>query len=245
MNSKMYSCSNEEFIELVKQSNTAEEVKKALGYTNCGGNTNRLFKKRCKELKIDTSHFDPIKSRGHIKRSFDNVFCKNSTADQETLRRWYLKGEYSDYKCSICRINTWNNKFLTLRLDHINGVNNDNRLENLRWLCPNCDSQSEFYCGRNTKSRKNTNVCIDCGKPVENHAARCIECYKKQSKTAKILDSITREDFKKEIREKSFQSIADRFSVARGTLRAVCREFNLPDTKEKIDSYSEEEWKNI
>lgn len=45
----------------------------------------------------------------------------------------------------------WNGKPLYLQLDHINGINNDNRLENLRIVCPNCHTQTATYCGRNKK----------------------------------------------------------------------------------------------
>ena len=49
----------------------------------------------------------------------------------------------------------WNGKKLVFQLDHINGKRNDHRLENLRWLCPNCHSQTETYCGKkNTGSTK-------------------------------------------------------------------------------------------
>lgn len=58
------------------------------------------------------------------------------------------------YKCSLCGLSEWLNKKLGLRLDHINGVNNDHRLENLRWLCPNCDSQQDTFSGRNTKYQR-------------------------------------------------------------------------------------------
>ena len=49
------------------------------------------------------------------------------------------------YACTTCGINEWQGKPLTLHLDHINGINNDNRIENLRLLCPNCHSQTETY----------------------------------------------------------------------------------------------------
>ena len=47
------------------------------------------------------------------------------------------------------------NNNLVLQVHHINGINNDNRLENLCWLCPNCHSQTDSYAGRNTKLDKN------------------------------------------------------------------------------------------
>lgn len=55
-------------------------------------------------------------------------------------------------ECAICHIGPlWNGKLLTLRLDHVNGINDDYRIDNLRLLCPNCDSQTDTYCGRNKK----------------------------------------------------------------------------------------------
>ena len=52
-------------------------------------------------------------------------------------------------KCEICGITKWNGNSLVIHLDHINGINNDNRLENLRMLCPNCHSQTSTYTGKN------------------------------------------------------------------------------------------------
>ncbi len=57
-------------------------------------------------------------------------------------------------KCSSCGLTDWRGLPLTMHLDHINGVRDDHRLENLRMLCPNYHSQTETYGGRNAKRRK-------------------------------------------------------------------------------------------
>ena len=103
MTSLMYSISNEEFKELVANSCSINDVSKKLGYSNTHGNTNALFRKRCAELNISYEHFCGV---GRIKRTFENVFCNESTVDKTTLRKWYAEGQYTEYKCAICGINT-------------------------------------------------------------------------------------------------------------------------------------------
>ena len=70
-------------------------------------------------------------------------------ATRASVRKTIIREKLIPYECSKCGINEWNGKMLSLHLDHINGVNNDHRLENLRFLCPNCHSQTETYTGRN------------------------------------------------------------------------------------------------
>lgn len=142
----------EKLTQLTKESNSFNELILKLGYSTLnGGNCNTVRNKLIK-YNIDYSHF---RLHTHvIKRTVDNVFIKNSTATQKVLRHWYIKGEYSDYKCSICGMQPiWQGKSLVLILDHINGCSNDDRLENLRWVCPNCNMQLPTTNGRN-KSRK-------------------------------------------------------------------------------------------
>ena len=66
------------------------------------------------------------------------------------VRDRILKENLLDYKCESCGIEEWNNKKIALELDHINGNGWDHRLENLRWLCPNCHSQTKTFRGKNT-----------------------------------------------------------------------------------------------
>ena len=142
----------EELKKIVDESCCLREVVKKIGYKCDSGNNNDTVKRRLKKYNISTNHFSYQKPQI---RNENNIFCKNSTVSQATLRRWHIK-QSDNSKCSICGQNIiWNGKQLTMILDHINGDKHDNRLHNLRWICPNCDSQLPTYAGRNLKQNIN------------------------------------------------------------------------------------------
>lgn len=68
------------------------------------------------------------------------------------LKRRLLDNGIFENVCDNCGLTEWNGKDINCHLDHINGINNDHRRENLRMLCPNCHSQTPTYCGRNIKN---------------------------------------------------------------------------------------------
>lgn len=241
MSCLMYSVSDEGFLNLIQRSSSIKEVAFSLGYNNDAGETNILFHQRCKELGIDWKKELRTKNYNRTKRTVDNVFCEDSTADQTTLRSWYVKGHYSEYKCAICGILKWNDQILTLRLDHINGHNKDNRLENLRWLCPNCDSQQETYCGRNLKYQphKHRKYCVECDKPVtkQTKVLYSTDCFAKYNR--KVKDRPSKEKLRKELEESNFTQVAKKYNVTDNAIRKWCRSYGLPDKssdyKEKKD----------
>ena len=142
----------EELQQIVYESITFAEVMRKLGYTANRGNSYGQFKKYLVDNNIDVSHFKG-KSHGNSqtrKYTLDEILVKDTKYTNMTkLKNRVLEANLLEYKCAICGISHWNNKHLVLQLDHINGDNRDNRIENLRLLCPNCHSQTETFCRKN------------------------------------------------------------------------------------------------
>lgn len=82
------------------------------------------------------------------------IFTKNSSYSNEMVKQRIVKSNLLEYKCVKCGVDSWCGETIVLDLDHINGNNRDNRLTNLRYLCPNCHSQTDTYKGRNKNSGK-------------------------------------------------------------------------------------------
>ena len=84
----------------------------------------------------------------------ENHLIIGSNPNRERFKSCLIKSGLLENKCANCnQLPKWDNKPLVLVLDHINGINNDNRLENLRLLCPNCNSQTETFSGKNRKTK--------------------------------------------------------------------------------------------
>lgn len=236
---------DEEFIEIWNSSTSMSDFIRKLGYAAISGDSATAVRKRTESLKLSDEHF--IKKRP-VKRCVENIFIKNSTADQSTLRAWYIKGNYTEYKCSICGLEPyWNGKELTLTLDHINGSNHDNRLENLRWICPNCDRQLDTFGAKNQKKlTKIINHCALCGKEISKDSKYCSGCFGKENSRQIIESQIDRDTLKEKIRTQTFEDIAREYGKGSGnTIKKWCKYYNLPYRKLDINQYSDEEWLNV
>lgn len=144
----------EELQKIVDESSSMAEVVEKLGYKTKNGRNNDTVKKRLDKYQIETHFYHKTPT----KRTNENVFCLNSTATQHTLRVWFFKQENINEECTICgQSPIWNGKRLTMILDHINGDKHDNRLENLRLICPNCNQQLETTTKPRGKRPKKTN----------------------------------------------------------------------------------------
>lgn len=173
MENKIYKLSDEQFVELLKKSSTISEVLFKLGYTVKGNSWGySQVKRRMDDLNLDYSIFKGksavIKANklNNIKK--EDILKENCKHQRIVLRRYIIKNNLIPYKCAICGCTKWQGKTLSLELDHINGINNDNRLENLRFLCPNCHSQTSTYGSRNQQLNSSEyDISDDLRKKVE------------------------------------------------------------------------------
>lgn len=99
-----------------------------------------------KELDIDVSNMMSAKGRP---AKAEDVLCRSDTRRNKTVKKFLLDNHLLEEVCSECGQGTqWNRKTLVLELDHINGDPLDNVLENLRFLCPNCHTQTDTNKGK-------------------------------------------------------------------------------------------------
>lgn len=224
-----------EFRDLVSKSLTIGDVLSFFGYSRAGNNW-KTVANRCTEQEICTKHFDGSKRKAiaNTKNAIplEVVMVKNSTYARNTLKARLLKLGILQNKCEICGLDgMWHGKPISMRLDHKNGVPNDNRLDNLRMVCPNCDSQLDTFSGLN-KKRVMRNNCTGCGKLLRlRSSVRCRKCEHKNRATSDRLCKITwpsLEELTQEVKESSHVAVGRRLGVSDVAVHKRLKKF-LPD----------------
>lgn len=156
--------SEKKLIEVLPRAETISDILVALGLQVRPGNY-RTIQSYIKKMNLDISHLkgNKVSRGGKIGRRDEEAFKENSIEHTGCLKRRIIKNNLIPYICAICESPPiWRGEKLVLILDHINGINNDNRLKNLRFLCPNCNSQQPTFCRGNKRSK----VCV-IGRLVE------------------------------------------------------------------------------
>lgn len=168
---------DDDFRAAVASSTTIAGVLRELGLL--GGS--KTVHRHIERLGLDTSHFTMMgRCEGHGKKSLEEILVENSTFNRSHLKARLLNAGILENRCAICNQDgEWEGKSLTMVLDHINGVNNDHRLENLRMLCPNCNSQQTTFSRGIRPPARTKGSCEDCGAEISLRGTRCYSCASK------------------------------------------------------------------
>ena len=127
-----------------------------MGIENVGGEDYREVKELAKELNI-TLKFSYKRQIGtkNEKIPIEKILTENSAYKSATkLKRRLIAEGLKENRCEKCGLAEWMGKPISLQIHHINGVHNDNKLENLEILCPNCHSLTDTYAGKNTLGKR-------------------------------------------------------------------------------------------
>lgn len=187
-NNKVYKILESEFIISITESLSISE---ALAKMSCLPISNyyKALRKRCEELNLEVPT-GYISGRTKAPKPLNELLVENSTTNRGSLKIRLINEGILIEQCFFEDCPTrnknklWRGIPLVFQLDHINGVNTDNRLENLRLLCPNCHTQTDTYCGKNNQGKtyelNHTAVeiiCPKCGNPKDRKAKVCKDCY--------------------------------------------------------------------
>lgn len=229
-----------EFKELVANSFCYSDIVRAFNFGKVGGNI-KTIKSRIADLGLDISHFgNPaviansyrvLSEKAAIDKWFiktpHKIFCNRS------IKCYIKKFNLLKYECSTngCGVNTtWLGSELILQLDHIDGDRSNNVLGNLRYLCPNCHSQTPTYAGRSLKIR---HECTSCGgvKQTKNseNCASCAAMINSRMKFDPTFDELHRQVCIDKI---PFTALGKEYGVSDNAVRKRCIKLGIdPKTR--------------
>jgi hypothetical protein len=204
-----------------------------LGRRPAGGN-HATLKKYIALWDISTDHFDPwrdVRPPTPEPKPLAEVLVEGSTYSRVTLKRRLLAEGIKQPLCELCgQGDTWRGARMALVLDHINGVWNDNRLENLRMICPNCNATLDTHCGRKNKRERSERACDHCGerfwpqKRTQRYCSR--QCAIRR--TAPALRRVERPPYEQllaELEASNFLAVGRKYGVSDNAIRKWLRAY--------------------
>ncbi len=211
----------EDLQNMIDTSSSIVEVLEKLGFNGYNGNhrtlTRRISVESINTEQMKLNYKEYRKARIDCTHNIHNVFVTGSKTSRKTIKKILTENNLLAYKCSECDNNgSHNGKPLILQLEHINGINDDNRLENLCFLCPNCHSQTTTFSGRNSKRPKN-----DKRKSYESAEKKAIRTQNMRK------FNVTKEELTELIINHSMVSLGEKFGVSDTAIKKRCKRLGI------------------
>lgn len=227
--SAIWKIDKEELRKIVADSKSIRDILKHFSMESKGGN----YKTLKTRLKADDINFDhiPLGRNSNSGRIFNReqiplnlILVKNSTYNRYHLKIRLIKDNILQNICSICgQLPEWNGKPLSLQIDHINGISNDNRIENLRILCPHCHSQTDNFAGKHTKILRH---CSECGNLIHKRSKKCRSCSSKSRDNKFKINWPTIEELKELLSISSYSSVGRKLGVSDTAIRKRLKKYS-------------------
>lgn len=223
--------------EIVKECINFSEVLEKLQIPR-QGNNGATLKKILEENNIDYSHFTgrARKYKQKEETPISDYLSNKVKITSSKLKDKLIKAGLKENKCENpeCGISSWHGNLIVCQLHHINGDHNDNRLENLQMLCPNCHSQTDNYCG-SANQNKTKYYCPDCGKEILKRSQYCSVCARKHTRRVERPSSEQLlQDFYK---LKSITKIGEKYGVTDNSIRKWLKTYNMPYKAKELKNF--------
>jgi hypothetical protein len=236
------SYTEDEARESIAESLSYAEALRRMGMCASGGAA-PILKKWAAAWGISTTHFDPAKARlkglRTIARPLEEILVEGSTYHRGHLKRRLFDEGLKPRACELCgQGEIWNGRRLSLILDHVNGVSTDNRLDNLRIVCPNCAATLDTHCGRTLRQPIGEVPCMRCGKaflprgPRQRYcSAYCGQRWDRRPGTPNLaLRRVERPPYdtlREEIDRLGYSTVGRKYGVSDNAIRKWVRQYQL------------------
>jgi hypothetical protein len=209
------------------------DVLRSVGLRPAGGNHATIRRYVEEVWKIPTDHFDPVAAsvrglRRGERLPLSAILVEGSNYSRQQLKeRLYAEG----LKARLCELcgqgEEWRGRRMSLILDHINGRATDNRLDNLRIVCPNCNATLETHCGRN-KPRRARRVCERCAVSYLPSSSTQRFCSRRCAALRTTVRRVERPPYAQllaEIAATSYCAVGRKYGVSDNAIRKWVREY--------------------